>query len=360
MTNPPISSDSAIASFLQRAGWQDASAHAIAGDASTRSYQRLDQNDQSAILMIAPPGAETSACPPGADEATRTRLGYNACARLAGPNLHAFVEVANLLRGIDLSAPEIYAFDARAGLALIEDLGDRIYAREMSNGADEAALYLHALDALARLHDAKPTPPSNDAYHMMSYDRLALGAEVMLLPQWYYPLKTGRAASDDLCNEYREIFGSIIESLSTPQDIVLRDYHAENLLVLPERNGIAQVGIIDFQDALIGHAAYDIASILEDARRDVDQDFAASALEHYLAQRQTPVDRDAFHHDYGILAAQRNAKILGIFARLAKRDNKPHYLSFLPRVERLFAADLARPPLTPLRDFLRPHFPELT
>ena len=348
----------ARAAFLAAAGWGEAKAVPLAGDASTRSYQRLHLGARPAVLMIAPPGAETAACPPDADEATRRALGYNAMARLAGPNLNAFTSLSKALCGAGLSAPEVYAADAGAGFALLEDLGDDLFAR-VAGRVDEETLYRAAVEALAALHAAGPVPPASADYAMLDYDALALEAEALLLIEWYWPLKKGAPAAENLCTEYVALWRETLTGLSAPHTFVLRDFHAENLLWLPAREGVKRVGVIDFQDALYGAAAYDLVSLLEDARRDVDPALAESMIAYYLRFGGPQLDAEGFRRDYAILAAQRNAKILGIFARLAKRDNKPRYLDLLPRVEGHFRRDLARPALAPLRAFFAKHLPEI-
>ena len=344
--------------FLAGAGWADADAAPLAGDASTRSYQRLIREGAPAVLMIAPPGAEAPACPAGADAPARRALGYNAMARLAGPNLNAFVAISAALRDAGLSAPEVYAADPRSGFALLEDLGDDLFARVVGR-VDEATLYKSAIDALAMLHSRPMSRPESADYSMLDYDALALEAEALLLMEWYWPLKKGAPASAEQCEEYAELWRSVFSNLSAPHTFVLRDFHAENLLWLPQREGVRKVGVIDFQDALFGHAAYDLVSLLEDARRDVDPEFAAEMVEYYKNSARSTFDAPGFDGDYAVLAAQRNAKILGIFARLAKRDHKPRYLDLLPRVEDHFRRDLARPGIADIRNFFKMHFPEL-
>ncbi len=346
----------ACAQFLTLAGWEGAKLLPLAGDASTRSYMRAEHKDRKAVLMIAPPAAESAPCPPEASDEERRTLGYNAMARLAGPNLNAFIAIAQALRSAGLSAPEIFAADAAKGFALIEDLGDDLYAR-VANATNETELYRGAIDALATLRQNPPARPAHDNYAMATYDTMALCTEADLLIEWYWPLKKSAPAPEGLQAEYREIFQNLASALSPPHMMVLRDYHAENLLWLPQRKAAARTGIIDFQDGLFGHAAYDVASLLEDARRDVSPALAAAMIDHYA--HATDSDPAAFMNDYAILAAQRNAKILGIFARLARRDHKPRYLDLLPRVEALFRNDLAREGLAPLRSFIAAHLPEL-
>lgn len=349
------------AAFVDKAGWGGALARPLAGDASTRSYERLEKDGHRAVLMIAPPDTEAAACPTDATPEQRHALGYNAKARLAGPNLNAFVALAENLKLAGLSAPEIYAADPTTGFALIEDLGDDLYARIVDR-EDEALLYRNAIDALIMLRNANPPRPSGDNYTMLDYDLTALAAEADLLIDWYWPLKHGHEINQDLRTEFGALWRDQLSKLSKPHSFVLRDYHAENLIWLPDRRGVERVGVIDFQDALYGCAAYDLASLLEDARRDVDPEFADQMTEYY-AQRAAALgafDRAAFERDYAILAAQRNAKILGVFARLAKRDKKPRYLDLLPRVEGHFQRDLSRPDMAPLQDFFTRNFDEFS
>lgn len=360
MTKTTTSRENARDAFLTKAGWADADAAPLTADASTRRYERLTRGGETALLMIAPPGAEAPACPPDADAQTRKALGYNALARLAGPNLNAFTAMAGALRAAGLSAPAVYAADAKAGLALIEDLGDGLFAR-VAGHEDETALYRAAVDALVALRIAAPTRPESAAYAMLDYDAAALAAETALLADWYWPLKTGSAMPGDLQAELAELWAPLLGALSDPHSFVLRDYHAENLLWLPRREGVKRVGVIDFQDALYGAAAYDLVSLLEDARRDVAPDLADAMQRHYAERAHAAggFDQTAFKRDYAVLAAQRNAKILGIFARLAERDGKRRYIDLLPRVENHFRRDLGREGLEDLAQFFKTHLPEL-
>ncbi|MEK7265688.1 MAG: phosphotransferase [Pseudomonadota bacterium] len=344
--------------FLARAGWAAAHATPMTGDASTRSYERLDLNGQPAILMNAPPAAESAACPPDASPEERRRLGYNAMARLAGPNLNAFVAIAGAARASGLSAPGIIAADPSTGFAIIEDLGDDLFARAIPGGAPEFDLYAAAIDALLQLRKAAPEPPNAPGYKMLAYDETAMLAETMLVPDWYWPHLKGEAASDDLKAEYSAAWALVLAKLPSPSIMVLRDYHAENLLWLPARDSYKRAGIIDFQDGLVGNPAYDLVSLLEDARRDVAPDLAEAMIRRYAkgGADLSGFDEEGFRRDYAILGAQRNAKILGIFARLINRDKKPRYAEFFPRVEGHFRRDLAHPDLAPVAAFFRAHF----
>ena len=344
--------------FLEASGWGSAIAFPMAGDASTRSYERLTLGERTAVLMNAPPAAEGAACPPDASPEARRALGYNAMARLAGPNLNAFTAIARALRGAGLSAPEVYAADASTGFAVIEDLGDDLFARAIPAGADERDLYAAAIDALLALHEAAPAAPAAPTYTMLTYDRTAMEAEVMLAPDWYWPHLKGETASPDIRADYLDAWNGVLAKLPAPSTMVLRDFHAENILWLPARSAYKRAGVIDFQDGLFGNPAYDLVSLLEDARRDVSPTLAEAMIARYAAGARgfARFDEAAYRRDYAILGAQRNAKILGIFARLIRRDGKPRYADFFPRVEAHFARDLRHPELAPVARFFQRHF----
>jgi len=352
--------EAAIEAFLADAGWGGARREALAGDASTRRYERLTRDGGSAVLMDAPPAAETPACPPDAGPEQRARLGYNAEARLAGPDVAAFAGLAAHLRGLGLSAPEIVSADLDAGLLLLEDLGDAVFARRMAASEDERRLYAAAVETLAALHDA--APPERVSFEgrnwpLLAYDDVAALAETELLLDWYLPHR-GTGIGERARGEWRSVWRDAVLAAGTGDVLTLRDYHAENLLWLPRREGGARVGLLDFQDALIGHAAYDLVSLAEDARRDVAAPAQADIVARYLAEA-APADRAGFEAGYAVWGAQRNAKILGIFVRLAKRDGKTRYLDLLPRVEAYFRGDLAHDALAPVGGWLRRHAPEL-
>jgi N-acetylmuramate 1-kinase len=327
--------DEAREAFLKSAGWGDAARAPLPGDASTRRYVRLDRGGAKAMLMDQPQSAETPAAPANATPEARRALGYNAVARLAGADCARFVAAANFLRGQGLSAPEILAADPASGFVIIEDLGDALYA-DMVDAGNEAQLYGAAADVLARLHAARAPAVLRPDKDLHAYDETALLAETDLLTEWFLPLALGRTAELDEIEEHRALWrAALAPVLKSDSVFVHRDYHAQNLLWLPDRAGAARVGLIDFQDAVAGSKAYDLISLVEDARRDVAPDIAAATTAHYLdamARQGTPVDAEDFRGQMAVMAAQRNAKIAGIFARLFKRDGKARYLSYLPRV----------------------------
>ncbi|MEM6415041.1 MAG: phosphotransferase [Pseudomonadota bacterium] len=351
--------------FLAASDWGDATLSPIAGDASTRAYQRLEKNGRRAVLMDAPRAAETAPCPRDADPAQRRQLGYNATARLAGPDLNAFIAVSETLRAAGLAAPEVYAANPSEGFALLEDLGDELLvkaAADPKSGIDEATLYDYAVDVLTELRRAAPDAPEKDGYVMLDYDETAMLAEAALLPEWYAPHRGERSFSAAEMSALDRAWREALSSLAAPSVIVLRDFHAENLLWLPKNQGVKRLGVIDFQDGLFGHPAYDLVSLLEDARRDVSPTIVTRAFDRYvrLAQEDGAFDEKAFARDYAILGAQRNAKILGIFARLIVRDGKTRYHDFFERVENHLRGDLRHPALAGVRDALKGATPALT
>jgi aminoglycoside/choline kinase family phosphotransferase len=338
--------------FLAASGWGDAVVTPIPGDASTRSYARLADGARQALLMNQPQGAETPVAPADASAEQRRALGYNAVARLAGADIGRFAAVAQHLREAGLSAPQVEAYDNASGFMVLEDLGDGLYDQVVAGGGDERALYLNAMDVLAKLH-ARPAPESIGGKPLFAYDETALLAEAELLTEWFFPHALGRAATDDEVAEHRSLWRAALAPVLAAQRVfVHRDYHAQNLLWLPQRSGAARTGLIDFQDAVAGSRAYDLASLLEDARRDVAPAVADAAVTHYLKTMMaqgTPLDEAGFRAEMAAIAAQRNAKIVGIFARLFRRDGKPRYLGYLPRVWGHLTRDLSHPSLAPLR-----------
>jgi len=297
----------------------------LAGDASFRRYYRLADGKRRAVLMDAPPPHE---------------------------DVRPFVQVANLLRGYGLSAPEILAEDRDLGLLLVDDFGDDTYTRLLAGGADEATLYPLAVDTLVALQRAVTAPPD-----LPPYDDARLLDEAALLSDWYAPEALGGPLSPALRDEYLALWREVLPRAALPgPTLVLRDYHADNLMLLSGRTGVRQCGLLDFQDALYGPASYDLVSLLEDARRDVPAALRTAMTERYLAAFPD-IDRGQFNRSAAILAAQRNAKIIGIFTRLWRRDGKPQYLVHIPRVWRLLEGDLRAPALHGIAAWLDRHLP---
>lgn len=351
--------------FLTGAGWSTGQRSPLAGDASTRRYERLIGPKGRAVLMDAPPGAEAPSCPPDASVAERQTLGYNALARLAGPDTAPFVAIGHWLNGLGLSAPRVLAADLTHGFLLLEDLGDTLFTKVVGRGARSTDLYRAAVDILVDLHDQTPPAqlPLPDGGHVQLslYDETALRAEVNLLIEWFLPVITGKPVSDAVRRSYEAAWDSAFDHVVDPKPVlVLRDYHADNLIWLPERDGVARVGLLDFQDGVIGARAYDLVSLLQDARRDVPQALGQDMLSYYcrrVAARDPAFDESVFRVTYAALGAQRNAKIVGIFARLFRRDGKAQYLPYLPRVWRYLEADLNHDALVEIKSWFDAHVP---
>jgi aminoglycoside/choline kinase family phosphotransferase len=345
----------AMSDFLKRSGWGDATVTPLPGDASTRRYARLAMGGRKAMLMDQPQGAETPTAPADASEEERRAMGYNALARLAGADCARFDAAAAWLRGQGLAAPDIYAADHRQGFVILEDLGDDLFANVLADGGNEEELYKAAVEVLAKIH-ANDAPASlAPGKPLFAFDQAALVAETDLLPEWFLPLALGRNATDGEVEEHRKLWRAALAGIGNGRRVfVHRDYHAENLLWLPQRDGAQRVGLIDFQDAVAGSPAYDLISLTKDARRTVSPELAETATQHYLAAmaaQDMALDEEAFRHEVSVMAAQRTVKIVGIFARLYKRDGKPRYLAFLPRLWTYLERDLAHPALADLRDW---------
>lgn len=333
---------------LRAAGWQDAQREFMLGDASTRAYERLTKADGAkAILMISPPRPDG---PP-----VRYGKPYSAIAKLA-ENIRPFVAIDGALRDDGLSAPEIYAADLESGFAVLEDLGADGVVDENGPIRDR---YAEAAAVLAHIH-ARPrsdTVAMDDGsiYRIPPYDLDALLIEIELLLEWYAPHVAGAQLSSGQRATFVNLWRQIaVEIVNAPPTWTLRDYHSPNLIWLAEREGIKRVGIIDFQDCVMGHPAYDVVSLLQDARVSVPDEMELRLLGHYAQLRRAATDdfdMAGFARAYAILGAQRATKILGIFARLDKRDRKPQYLAHLPRVTRYLRKNLAHPALSALRDW---------
>jgi len=346
----------AIRQFLDRAGFGLSARRRIQGDASTRSYERLTRNGATYILMNSPRRPDG---PP-----VREGKPYSAIAHLA-EDVTPFVAMARALRGRGFSAPAIFAADRQAGLLVIEDLGDELVVEGDPPSPIESR-YEAATHFLAELHAEtlqSVVPVENGVeYHIPSYDMEAFMIEAELLLDWYLP-KLGARISDIKRNAYRSHWHELLLPLTRgTQTWVLRDFHSPNLLWLAERDGTARVGLLDFQDAVMGHPAYDLASLLQDARVDVPEMMEITLLSHYVRARMSAnpgFDAAEFARAYATLAAQRASKILGIFARLEMRDKKPQYLRHLPRIWSYLQRSLAHPALTPLAGWYRANVPPL-
>lgn len=350
-----------LQTFLERSGWGDATRVSLGEDASTRRYERIYRGEQRAILMDAPPTAESQPCGEDATEQDRIIAGWNGRTRLAACRVDAFVGIADYLLSIGLSAPGVISYDTTNGICLLEDLGDGIYAREIENGADERELYLAATDALAHVHSIPPplrVPVGDSQWPILHYDRLALTTGADLFPKWYPAYDDSVSMTGADTREYDEICAEISSHLAAlPSIFMLRDYHAENLLWLPEREGIKRVGILDFQDAVRGPAAWDLAMFLQDARRDVTPEVQLACFKRYL--ELTGYEEENFIRDFSMAGAINALRIIGVFARLIKRDGKPRYEAFMSREWNHLIDSLRHPRMRELRRLLVRLVPEI-
>ena len=304
--------EAAIAAFLAEAGWGQARREPLPGDASFRRYVRLRRNGETVMLMDAPPPEE---------------------------DVRPFVAVAVRLRQLGLSAPAVYRTDEARGLLLLEDFGNDTFTRLLGRGESEEGLYLLATDALLALQSR---PEAAAGFSPFGIDRFLEGAELLL--DWYLPAAGDR---EGFRAAMRQVLAPV---LAGPQTLMLRDYHVDNLICLDGRPGMAACGLLDFQDAAGGPPAYDLASLIEDARRDVDEGVRKAVLARYRAAFP---DAGNLERDVAVLGAQRHIRVLGTFMRLARRDGKPGYMRHLPRLRRMLERNLAAPPLEPLAAWFR-------
>lgn len=344
-----------IDAFLTSAGngWDRARRIALGQDASTRRYIRLFREDGATALLMDAPRVESEPCPPDADPATRARLGWNAMTRLAASRVEAFASISHHLRSLGLSAPKIHHFDAANGFALIEDFGDgREFARLIERGAeDETRLYRAAAERLATVHKASiPKVLSLDgvSWPILEFDSVALGANADLYADWL-PAEVGQGGLQGAqrARWEAERDALIAQAMTFPRAFTLRDYHAENLLWLPQ----GDVGLLDFQDAVVGWDAWDLAMLTQDARRNVSPEAAEAAIGTFLAQ--TGQSREAFDERFAVIGALNALRIAGVFSRLQHRDNKPRYCDFQPRQLQLLARNLSHPSLAGMAAFVR-------
>lgn len=315
-----------IQAFLADHGWGGCEEGLLAADASFRSYRRLVDGSRRAVLMDAPPPNE---------------------------DVRPFARLSDHLCRLGFSAPRVLAEDSEAGLLLLEDLGDDTYTRLLNRGAEPGPLYALATDVLIDLHRRAEAVPAG----LPAYDAARYLEEACLLTDWYLPAVLGEPASASVRQDYVAAWLDVLEGIDgEPRTLVLRDYHVDNLMRIPRRPGVRACGLLDFQDAVAGPAAYDLMSLLEDARRDVPSGLKDAMLDRYLGAFPR-LDRAALTETFTVLAAQRHAKVIGIFTRLCVRDGKPAYLRHIPRVWRLLNSALAAPRLAPVARWFACHLP---
>jgi N-acetylmuramate 1-kinase len=344
----------ALRQFLTDAGYLDTGRQRMAGDASTRSYARLFRDDQAVILMNSPRRPDGPAIYQGKP--------YSAVAHLA-EDVRPFVAVANGLRARGFSAPAIHHADLEAGFLITEDFGSTAVV-EGDPPAPIAERYQQATDVLAALHaqalpEVLPLTPQTD-YTIPTFDTDALMVEIGLMPEWYLPDR-GAALSEAAQAEFSAMWRDLLDrATAEPTTWALRDYHSPNLIWLDDRIGTAKIGIIDFQDTVLAPAAYDLVSLLQDARIDVPEQLELLLLTRYIKARlaaDATFDPAHFAELYAVMSAQRNTKLLGIFARLNRRDGKPQYLRHQPRIWTYLSRSLAHPALSAFRDWYAAHVP---
>lgn len=307
--------------FLAEHGWEGAEIRPLAGDASFRRYFRVHRGNETAVLMDAPPAHED-----------------------IGP----YLKVTRHLLDRGFASPRPLAVDREQGLLLIEDFGDdRVGLLLVREPGREHEIYEAAVDVLVGLA-SQPAPAD-----IPPYDEAALLREAELLPQWYAPALDVVVDEEGYRTAWKEAWRDVLGEVNARPVLVLRDFHADNLMVLPGRRDL---GLLDYQDALAGHSAYDLVSLLQDARRDVDPTLEEEMIERFTAGANI-ADKERFRAHYEVLGAQRNSKILGIFTRLWKRDSKPHYLPFQPRVWGYLERNLAHPALAPVRSWFDANLP---
>lgn len=346
-----------VMAFLDRqADWSGARITYLQGDASTRGYARLSAGGRTALLMDAPRQPDG---PP-----VRDGKPYSQIAHLAEDMVRAFAAIAGPLRAAGLSVPEVLAEDFENGLLLVEDLGDRVFSAEVMRGAPQDALWRAAVDALVEIQRSEAPrhlPLRGGSYVLQDYDSAALQIETELLIDWYWPALYGEPVPDVVRTEFLALWSAVFERLEKqPSGWVLRDFHSPNLIWLPERGGVRRVGVLDFQDAQRGPAAYDLVSLLQDARVDVTETLENMLLAHYcdaVRNHRLHFDEAEFRFAYNALGAQRSTKILGIFVRLAHRDGKQQYLAHLPRIWGYLQRNLGHVTLAPIAAWYEKHFP---
>lgn len=342
----------ALREFLAGAGWGEASRRRFLTDASARAYEIVrKQGHAPRVLMDSPP---LVLGPPLRGGRSYAEIVHTA------RNLTAFIAIGKALAEAGVSVPEIYADDLEQGFALLEHLGSGRFLDD--GGRPVADRYVAAAELLAFMHRRRwpqEIEVRPGVRHVVPpFDRDAMMTEAELLVDWYVPAMSGAPASERLRDGFRRAWGALIDRLEgSEKTLVLRDFHSPNILWRGDRAGHDRLGILDYQDALIGPSAYDVASLAMDARVTVPEAIEQDTLDAYVAARRArgPFGESEFREAYAIMAAQRNSKILGIFVRLDRRDGKPAYLRHLPRIRAYLRRALAHPALAGLRAFYEEH-----
>jgi len=317
--------------FMESLKWGHVVMHPLQADASFRRYYRLEGTPSPMLLMEDPP--DRPPVPPFV-------------------MVEPFIKIAGHLRALGLHAPEVHFKDIPNGLLVLDDFGDDTYTRLFDKGSDPKHLYELAVDVLVHLHKH----PQRSAIDLPKYGDDQLVNETMLLLDWYYPKLTGKQPTAEMKDSFAAVWKELFKKFPKDQEtLVLRDYHVDNLMLVSGEKGLQGCGLLDFQDALIGQFSYDLMSLLEDARRDVPQALRQHLYDRYMQGMGAGFDRTAFDYSFRVLAAQRHAKVLGIFVRLFVRDGKDRYLQFIPHVHKLFIQSLDNPVLQPLNQWFKDH-----
>ncbi|CCM77885.1 bifunctional tRNA (adenosine(37)-N6)-threonylcarbamoyltransferase complex ATPase subunit type 1 TsaE/phosphotransferase [Rhizobium mesoamericanum] len=340
----------AIRDFLDAAGYPLAKRRFLTGDASLRAYEAVYPGDgKRRILMDWPPLPEG---PPVLDGKSYPKVAHIA------ENAYPFVAVANVLRREGFAAPDVYHVDYEQGILLLEDLGVDgvldVQGRPITDRYRASVACLAFLHSLAIPRDIHVT--ESHVHHIPDFDKTAMKMEVRLVLDWHLPWKRGGTpASGAERDEYLAIWDGLIDELETSEKgLLLRDFHSPNIIWRENEKGIARVGLIDFQDAMIGPTAYDLASITQDARVTIAPDLFQQLMDDYLALRRAQGDFDEvrFLKSWAIMSAQRNCKLAGLWVRLMQRDGKPGYMKHMPRTLSYLSVALEHETLAPLRDWL--------
>ncbi|MEH6632219.1 MAG: phosphotransferase [Halopseudomonas aestusnigri] len=319
--------------FIKAAGWEGAAIVPLPVDASARCYFRLSKFGDTKILMDAPPG-------------------------IAEP-VEVFAKVARHLLACGISVPVIHRVDIERGFLLLEDFGEKTYAKLLNAGESEEKLYELAVDVLVKMHSSEKLPDID----MPPYDLAFLIREALIMADWYYPSIEGQALSSEARQDYIDAWCKVFRGLPIlPTTLVLRDFHIDNLMILDDRAGVSACGLLDFQTAVLGVAPYDLMSLVEDARRDIGPEFRKRMVSRYFSKMgnkyQSNEDRKSYMDWYYVLSAQRHAKVLGLFSRLYSRDNKDAYLKHVPRVSGLMADSMRHDILKPVKKWFEMYFPD--
>lgn len=339
--------------FLQEAGWADAQLFPLGQDASTRRYVRLVRPEGEKALLMDAPRVEDEPCPPDADHATRLQMGWNAQTRLAASRVDAFVLIARHLKALGMHPPEVFCHDSALGFALLEDFGDQMeIARQIEAGnVAEVDAYVAAAGLLTKIQSAelpRVLEAGQDRWHILDFDQLALASNADLYADWLPVEAGGTALSGAMRARWeRERDALIDQAMAFPRTLTLRDYHAENLLWL----GDGRIGLLDFQDAVNGWDAWDMAMLTQDARRPVSQEASEAAIQHFLGE--SGKDRESFEERLAVIGALNALRIAGVFSRLVHRDHKPRYGTFQPRQLSILARNLRHPALEGMAAFVR-------